>query len=318
MEHHFEPEVYRQHFGIDSNEDIAFAEEVLQALQKIDRALVPRSYTHPYMEQIRAGHTAVDGLLEALDAPIEGTTTADVLDALSYIYLNEEISTAASQKIQGYLGDEDLAPIAARCLAIGRDHSFLLNTMEGLSSDDPGVVASAAMLMGYGRFEEAVPVLLPLLSPLRFVESRSVIWALGEIGSEEAIPRLTRALSEHFRPVDCLISLGKIGAITSLGALTPHVMGGARELRETALKSLSMILSKQNDLTFLAPLRESMEGLLTQIATEDPSNTARFYALLSLSRLGVKWKQNQLRRSLNMSLPEEQIDAFANFYLRKR
>ncbi len=45
MEHHFEPEVYRQHFGITSDEDISFAEELLTALDKIDRALVPRGYT---------------------------------------------------------------------------------------------------------------------------------------------------------------------------------------------------------------------------------------------------------------------------------
>ena len=149
---HFNPEIYRSFFGVTEESDIKFAEDMLDALGSIDRALVPRAGNHPYMELIQEGNDGIPELLDMLDEPMEGTATGDVLDALAYIFLNTPAPPDAIEAIRDFLDDEVFGGLAARTLAIGRDEAFLADMMEGLTSDDPGEVAATAMLMGYGRF----------------------------------------------------------------------------------------------------------------------------------------------------------------------
>lgn len=314
---HFSPELYRTFFGVQDKKDIEFAEEMLDALGEIDRALVPRPGTHPYMEYITQGAAAIPALLRYLKTPMEGTAKGDVLDALAYIFLNTQAPQEAVSAIRGYLSHEVFGPLAARTLAIGQDEAFLTDMMAGFTSDDPGEVASTAMLMGYGRFRPALPALLGLLSPMRFVESRAILWALGEMAAEEAIPLLTRCLADAFRPIDALMALGKIGNIGTLGLLIPYIMKGETESRQTALCALSMILEKNNDAPqAMQELRPSLSTLLQQIAINDENRTARFYAMLSLSRLGEKMDQAHIRQALDMSISQRQMSSFEQFFVR--
>lgn len=316
---HFNPEIYRSFFGVTEESEIQFAESMLEALGSIDRALVPRAGNHPYMEQIKQGNEGIPGLLEKLDAPIEGTATGDVLDALAYIFLNTPAPPEAIEAIRRYLNDKVFGGLAARTLAIGQDHAFLTDMLGGFASEDPGEVASTAMLMGYGRFKPAVPALTGLLSPMRFVESRAIIWALGEIGANEAIPQLTLCLAESFRPVDALIALGKIGNVGTIGLIVPYILQGIGEPRTMALRALSMVLEKNADIADeVVELKKSLSEMLRTIALEDEDRTARFYAMLCLSRLGEKMEQAQIRQALNMSISKDQMSSFQSFFMRKK
>lgn len=314
---HFSPEMYRTFFGVAQEKDITFAEEMLDAIGAIDRALVPRGGTHPYMEHIIQGAPGIPALLNYLEHPMEGTAKGDVLDALSYIFLNMKAPTSATSAIRRYLKDRVFGPLAARALAIAQDEAFLTDMMQGFTSEDPAEVASTAMLMGYGRFRPAIPALLGLLSPLRFIESRAILWALGEIGSEEAIPHITRCLADAFRPIDALMALGKIGNIGTLGLLIPYIMKGETESRQTALCALSMILEKYSDAdNAMQELTHSLNDMLQQIALNDENRTARFYAMLSLARLGEKMDQAQIRQALDMSIGQKQMSSFEQFFVR--
>lgn len=316
---HFDPEIYRTFFGVENEEDMAFAEDMLKALGEIDRALVPRGNTHPYMEYIHEGAKGIPVLLDFLQEPAATTTVADVLDALGFIFVNMPAPDNAKQAIRKWLNDPKFGDIAARTLALGQDQAFLTDMMEGLTSDDPGHVASAAMLMGYGRFTPCVPLLVNLVSPTRFFESRPVIWAIGEIGAQEAIPILTQCLAESFRVIDAMIAFGKIGNLATSNLLIPYIVQGDSEAREIGLRSLSMMLVKNSDHPdAIAPLREVFHDTLVKISQEDESRTARFYALLCLGRMGEKMPQNQIRNALGMSLREDEMSSFQNFFIRKR
>ncbi len=316
----FSPEVYRTIFKIESPEDIEFIEDMLKAVAAIDGALVPRMWTHPYAQYIKMGADGIPPLLDRLHSPVEGTTSADVLDALAFIFINmPRAPEKALAKIRPLLNDPQLSAEASRVLAIGRDEYFLRDMMNGLASDDPGEVAASALLMGYGRFEPAVETLISLVSPLRFFESRPVIWALGEIGSREAIPVLTLALSENFRPIDSMMALAKIGDLTAVSYLTPHIIRGERELRETALRALSILLEKNEDTPqALAELKPVLLEPLKKLALEDESKTARFYALLSIARLGEKMPQSQIKKALQFAVSEDDLSSIQKFFLRKR
>ncbi|TNE46162.1 MAG: hypothetical protein EP343_24725 [Deltaproteobacteria bacterium] len=315
---HFNPEIYRSFFGVEEEQDIQFAEEMLDAVGAIDRALVPRAGQHPYMEQIKQGAEGLSDLLGYLEEPMPGTAKGDVLDAFAYIFLNmEEVPQNALDAVRELLKDSTFGPLAARTLAIGQDQAFLTDMMQGFASDDPGEVASTAMLMGYGRFRPALPALLGLLSPMRFVESRAIIWALGELAAEEAIPHLTQCLAEGFRIDDALIALGKIGNVGTVGLLVPYIMQGETESRAMALRALSMVLENYNDSEdAMEELSEHLHEMLNHIALEDKNRTSRFYALLCLGRLGEKMDQAQIRQALDMSIADEQMSSFQRFFVK--
>lgn len=315
----FDPEIYRTFFGVEDEEEIQYVEDMLEAIGNIDRALVPRGNTHPYMAQIRQGKEGIDFLLAELDNPAEGTTPGDVFDALGFIFINMPAPPKALQVIRGWLSHKTFGEIAARTLAIGQDQAFLNDVVNDLASDDPGVVAAAAMLMGYGRFTPATELLVNLVSPLRFIESRAILWALGEIGAQEAIPVITRCLAESFRPIDAMIALGKIGNLATANMLIPYIVQGDRESREIALRSLSMIMAKNEDVPeAVNALNEIFRDLLIKMSQEDDSKTARFYALLCLGRMGQKMRPDQVRNALGMSLREDEMSSFQNFFVRKK
>ena len=133
---------------------------------------------------------------------------------------------------------------------------------------------------------------------MRFVESRAIIWALGEIADDEAIPFLTQCLAEGFRVDDALIALGKIGNVGTIGLVIPYVLQGDTEGKTMALRSMSMILENYNDADdAMEELSEHLHEFLGNIALEDKNRTARFYALLCLGRLGEKMDQAQIRQA---------------------
>ena len=152
---------------------------------------------------------------------------------------------------------------------------------------------------------------------MRFVESRAIIWALGEIGTDDAIPQLTLCLSESFRPVDALIALGKIGNIGTIGLIVPYILKGVGEARSMALRSLSMILEKYSDIADgVEELRMSLAQMLRTIVLEDEDRTSRFYAMLCLARIGEKMDQAQVRQALDMSISKDQMSSFQSFFMR--
>lgn len=323
----FSEQTYRQLFGIKKSKDIEFADGLVHALSRIDRGLLPPSATHPLSALIAGGLTSVEKLVEIVEDGGE-QQQLDAIDALAHIFVYAPVPQRALKKLRACLnraGTEEQDPqkvaVLAKCLAIGKDEGLLRHQMTLLADSDPGVVASAARLLGFGRYEPAVAVLRSLVSPDRLFESRSVLWALGEIASPDALPELEYALASGFRTVDCMIAMGKIGYMTSIPMLTPMVLSGMPEQQDAAYRALAMILDKNRALVpHLEPLPQDLSRLILH-QLNDPdlrlSGSTRFHMCLCLARLGEKLDPASVRRYLGVSLDEDEASDMAGFFMRK-
>jgi hypothetical protein len=316
-------EVWRDVFGLTKRADRDWANRIVGALQKIDRGLVPPMASHPYEALIAQGSSALPQLLSLLE---QGTEREwfDALDATAHICLaivsgdadGAVVDDKVIARLRAQLKRHDLTPeqqaLVAKTLAIARDHGVLHEQLHRLADPDPGVVAAAARLLGLGRYRPAARVLRELVSPERFYESRAVIWALGEIGDPEVLPALSRALSQSFRVVDCLIAIGKIGQVTSVGLLLPMIVAGAPEQKDAAVRALAMVLDHhRQDGAVLSELFASLVTLIeSQLASEHAlSGSTRFFMLLCLARLGHPLDEARVRRYLRLGLDDDDAGA---------
>lgn len=327
-------ETWTDLFGLTKRADRAFGDRLVTALSKIDRGLLPPASSHPFEAHIARGTEALPDLLDLLETGTE-REWFNALDATAHICF--AITSAGSDgrtggavdgaligRLRAQLKRQDLSidqlALVTKTLAIARDHGVLHEQLHRLADSDPGVVASAARLLGLGRYAPASRILRELVSPERFYESRAVIWALGELGDPDVLPALYRALAQAFRVVDCVIAIGKIGQLTSVGQLTPLILAGAPEQRDAAVRALAMILDHhRNDQKPLGDLFSSLKGLIeSQLASGMPlSGSTRFHMLLCLARMGTTLDEPRIRRYLQLGIDDD-ASAVASVFQKKR
>lgn len=304
----FSEETFQKAFGLSKKAERDFVTEVVSALGRLDRGLLPPPASHPLAALIAEGPRAVDRLLGLIERG-SSKEAADATDALAHVLAGQSAPASTQERLRAAIkakaGDPDLEALLAKTLALTGDEAFLAEQLRRLSDDDPGVVATAARLLGFGRATFAVPALMGLVSPERFYESRWVIWALGEIGDARALPALEIALAHAFRVVDCLIAIGKIGRLTSIPQLSPHLMGAFSEQKDAAVRALAMILDKNRDgARVMGALRDQLAGLLERDLADPQapvSTSVRFHMLLCLARLGVRLDAARVRRYLGVT-----------------
>ena len=317
----FSEDAYRNKLGLKNPQEVGLAEEIVDALGKMDRALLPAAAGHPMAEYIARGNEAVTELCAMLNQD-DLRTTYDAMDALAHIFVYAKASDETILHIRTFLDSDDLmlSTLTAKVLAIGNDEPFLHEQLSRLADEDPGLVATAARLLGLGRYKPSVPVLRALVSPDRIFESRDVIWALGEIGEPDALETLNYALGSAFRTVDCLIAMGKIGKVTSIPKIMPMIETGLAEQRDAAYRALAMILSSKANRELVQGIDELVTGLPTLIRAqlqelgENLSPSTRFHMLLCLARLGQKLDSGEFRTYLGMKLKKEQMTGVQAFF----
>lgn len=303
-----------------NDKEAAFAHELVEALGKVDRALLPAAAWHPFSGLVAAGAGGVERLLTLA----EGNNLQkklDALDALAHVLLYQGGTPRAFARLRDMLVREQDPAIAAcivKCLAIGGEVRLMAEQLVRLADEDPAMVATAARLLGLGRYAPAVAVLRNLVSPARMYESRSVIWALGEMGDASALKELHHALTQGFRTVDVLIAVGKIGQLASVPYVTPMLLDGLAEQRDAAYRALAMILDHNRDV--LEPMDEIRHGLarlvLAQLDGNDLtlSGSTRFHMLLCLARLGEDLDVARVRRYLGLNLKDDEAGGVASFF----
>lgn len=316
----FDDDAYSRFFGLKKTAERRWADDLVKALAQVDRALLPPAATHPLAEHIAEGVAAIPALLALVEGD-DPRARFDGLDALAHVLLATQAPPPeASKRLRAVLAkekDPQMLALLAKTLAIGRDEALLVEETKRLGDDDPAIVASAARLLGLGRWRPAVPVLKGLVSPERLYESRHVIWALGEIGDPDALPALEIALANAFRVVDCLIAIGKIGRVTSIPRVTPHLVSSFPEQKDAAARALAMILDENRALA--SSQRELKELLVPLIEQQlaDPraplSGSTRFYMVLCLARLAHPLDPSGVRKYLGFSLDEGAAHQIATF-----
>jgi hypothetical protein len=319
----YDDETYRDVFGLQKKSERAFADKLVAALARIDRALLPGAQTHPLLAAITQGAASIDELCGLVERGTE-RERLDALDALAHVFaaLPDGAPPEALARLRAGLAREtapQTVALFAKVLAIGQDAAFLREQVRRLADPDPGVVAAAARLLGFGRFRAAVPVLVELVSPARFVESRAVVWALGEIGDDVALPALQRAVAQSFRVVDAVVAIGKIGNIAAVGTLTPLLLSGTPEERDAGYRALAWILDHhRDDAAVLSALAKTLRALIeTQFASDEPlSGSTRFHMLLCLARLGVVLDEARVKQFLRVGLDDD-AGSLAQFFARR-
>jgi hypothetical protein len=321
-------EAYEDLFGLVKRSDVQYAEQLVQAVNKLDRALLPPAASHPLAAQIALGTASCSSLLDLMERGSE-REWYDAVDALAHVFYAQAQQTGsvdksfrARLKAQLKHVDPERAALVAKVLSLGRDDGILSEQLHRLADDDPGVVAAAARLLGMGAYRPAARLLADMISPQRTYESRAIIWAVGELGDPVALPRLRQSIENGFRVVDCLIAMGKLGDVTVLGGIMPIFMSGLPEQRDAAHRALAMILDKHRG--DQGPVQELFSSLRTLIETElnqggadtIPAST-RLAMCLSLARMGVQLDAERVKRYLGISLDAAALTPMARVMLQR-
>jgi HEAT repeat protein len=314
-------ETYRDLFQLVKRADVDYVDQLVTALGKIDRALLPVAAPHPLSRQIGVGAPAIGSLLDLLEQGSE-REWFDALDALAHIMfaivegggvVDGSARARLKAQLKGKSGDQ--VALVVKALAIARDDGLLSEQLHRLADDDPGVVAAAARLLGLGAYRPAARLLAEMLSPQRMFESRAIIWALGELGDPVALPRLRQSIENGFRVPECLQAMAKIGDITVLGGIYPVLVSGPVDQRDAGYRALAVVLDKHRGDS--QPLAEVFGRLTTLIDQQlhDPSlslsSGTRFAMLLSLARMGVTLDPGKVRRHLEVAVDDRELTAVA-------
>jgi HEAT repeat protein len=168
--------------------------------------------------------------------------------------------------------------------------------------------------VGYARDVESVPILLDLIHGDRLAVMDAAIWALGEIRSADALPKLHRLLHAEIRVADCLEAIGKIADESSLVRLLPILVEGADEHREKATWATARILRANDGRAFADDVASSLAVALERAADRDTSRLVRFHAIVGLSLLGRALEPKRILAALGGQLGAEDLDAMGGFF----
>lgn len=310
----------RELLGATTPERARFTDQILTALGKISPELTPTLFSHPLADFVLDGVASLPALADWLGRAKTDDERVAIVDAMSEIFVRENATASALTAIGKLLGStqsEAVATTAARALAMARDPGFLDQQHNFLASESPTELRRAALLLGYGRYEPAVPRLLELLREDQLTLWEPIIWALGEIGDAAALPKLHRLLHAHLAVELVIEALGKIGDATSAVRILPVLIEGAQSAREKAAQALARI-ARANDGALLDPeLTRSVLLALERVVDQDDSRLARFHAVVALSWLGGTLDPKRVLAALGGQLGESELDAMSSVLLKK-
>ncbi len=310
----------RELIGATTPERARFTDQILAALGKISPELTPTLFAHPLADFVLDGVASLPALTDWLGRAKSDDERVAIVDAMAEIFARENATAGALAAIAKLLGNtksEAVATTAARALAVARDPGFLDQQHNFLASDSPTELRRSALLLGYGRWAPAVPRLLELLREDQLTLWEPLIWALGEIGDAQALPKLHRLLHAHLAVELVIEALGKIGDPSSAVRILPVLIEGAQGAREKAAQAMARI-ARANDGELLDPeLTRSVLLALERVVDQDDSRLARFHAIVALSWLGGALDPKRVLAALGGQLGESELDAMSSVLLKK-
>ena len=314
------PELLADLLGAKKNKQIEFVGQLVEALEQVSPGLVPRLDDHPYADAIIEGPSACQTLLKLYKSEKDEIAKAAILDAITRInhqdYPTKEIVHALEQILSECKSDK-LVSVAATALASARHEPFLEQQRAFLVSDSPSQVRISAKLLGYGRYEPATEALLTLLQPDNMAVADAVIWALGEIGDESALPTLHEMLTASVMSEDVLEAMGKIGNLTSVVRLIAVLLEGTVQQREKAAQAFSRIARNNGGQLEDKELQARSLVLLESLVEKDKSILVRFHCIVAHSILGGHLTSGQIMKALGARVSASRLDSVAGFFANR-
>jgi len=157
--------------------------------------------------------------------------------------------------------DPDVVLQAVLVISHLRDRKAFEQLVKVLDHHDPNVVQEAIVALGRMGDNRAVPYIRPFLNGEPWLQAAS-IEAMGRIGSAEVVPDLAGLLPDPLLGPLATESLGKIGGIQSVRALTIHWLENTEEFSsESNLRRLADMLEA---LTSAPPVIDGLEERLEE------------------------------------------------------
>jgi hypothetical protein len=305
--------------GTEDPDEVKLTGAVVEALAKIDPELAPRLFDHPLADFIVKGVDAFDELIAAFGEASDEMERAAFIDAVAEIIDRQHATGRALEFLQKVLGETEesrVASLAARGIALAREPGFLEQQRNFLASESPSEIRLSARLLGWGRYEPAVDLLLAHIHTDNMAVADAVIWALGEIRSPAALPKLHRMLSDAIRTEDVLDAVGQIGDSTSVPRILPYLRDGSASQQRRAARALARVARKSGpdlDPALRETARAAAEGVVDH--TEDPF--VGFYAILSVSLLGGYLDPQRILKALGGKLSDDDMSPMQALFAHK-
>ncbi len=182
-------------------------------------------------------------------------------------------------------------------LGLTKSNEVVNELNQALKDSDWGVRWSAAYALGNIGSETAIPGLLKALEDSDKDVRKNTAEALGKIGSETAIPRLLKALedSDGYVRKNAAQALGKIGSETAIPGLLKALEDSDKDVRKNTAEALGKIGSETAIPRLLKALEDS-DGYVRSNAAEALGKIGSETAIAGLlkaledSNSDVRWK----------------------------
>lgn len=252
-----------------------------------------------------AGIEAFPVLLDALDNDVaDSEIRTDALIAIGRLFqeygptsdsLDVVVQHAKRLSQTGFTSERQAALFA---LGSSRASSLINGFLPLLESDKSSAATVACYVVGYAKWEQAVPALISLVRSRASETLDAAAWALGQIGSEAAIAPLLELLEidEHVEAaVDGLSNTGALVAIKPLSALLGHEatavkLGAAHGIRSAVLAHKEAVLGGD-----YGWLHQSLHD-----ACYDEAAPVAVFAMLTLAELGQKVDEKRAYELFNI------------------
>jgi PBS lyase HEAT-like repeat-containing protein len=278
-----------------------------------------------FSRRIAEGKAALPDLAKVLEGA-DPEARIDALQAIGRIFEEDGPTKEAIDALLAHSGrvkEKGIGPEKhATLYALGssRVPSLVHSFVELLGAEDPIVVNVASFVLGYARWEQAVPYLIHVATRSFEPTAEAAIWALGETRSKEAFEPLV-ALSTHGQHLEAVIpALARLGDPRAIEVIAPVLSSQIANLRLAAAASIwSIIAGYSADAKDRKALKKEIDFVVAplHVASKDSFAPVAIFALLALANLGERIDEGTVRTALELG-EKTSFSASEAFHLTRR
>jgi HEAT repeat protein len=194
------------------------------------------------------------------------------------------------------------------------ERAFLEQSTHALNNPRPDIVAKACIVVGAGKFTEAVPVLVSKLFEGNVLVTGPLVWALGEIGDLRAILPLETLWARGLMRETIAEAFAKIGDLDPVSHLSTALDEKDTQARLYTVGTIAALLGAN---VARASEYEGLKPRLERIMQHDFFAPIRVLAASALAALGRGFSLAELRVLLEMQLQGESLSPRESFLLRR-